>query len=60
MELNDVIISMKQVYLRKKIKKGEKFAKIYKDFSLDELMHADIISQKILNLGGVKWQKLKK
>lgn len=36
---------------KEKIKDGEKLAKIYKDFALDELTHADIISKYISSLG---------
>ncbi len=52
-EYTDIFIYYNEAGLfEKKIKEGERIAKIYKDFSLDELRHADIISQKILDLGG--------
>lgn len=35
-----------------KLKDGEKIANVYKKFVLDELVHADIISQHISLLGG--------
>ncbi len=52
-EYTDVFIYYNESLLfEKKIKYGEKLAQIYKEFSLDELRHADIISQKILSLNG--------
>lgn len=52
-EYTDVFIYYNEAGLfEKKIKEADKLVKTYKDFSLDELRHADIISQKILSLGG--------
>lgn len=43
--------------LLKRIKDSEKLYKLYKNFALDELAHADIISRKMLDLGGKPiWQ----
>jgi rubrerythrin len=37
---------------KKKIKNSENLVKMYKNFAMDELTHADIISQKIVSLKG--------
>ncbi len=42
---------------KKKIKNGENLVKMYKNFAMDELTHADVISQKIISLKGVpRWK----
>ncbi len=50
-EYTDIFVYNNEAELfRKKIKDGEKLSKLYKNFALDELTHADLISKKILEL----------
>jgi bacterioferritin len=44
-------------FFKKKIKNSENLVKMYKNFAIDELTHADIISQRIIFLNGFpRWE----
>jgi rubrerythrin len=50
-EYTDIFVYNGEAELfRKKIKEGDRLAKLYKDLALEELSHADLISKKILEL----------
>ena len=52
-EYTDMFVYNSEAELfKKKIKDNENLVKMYKNFAMDELTHADIISQKIVSLKG--------
>jgi|GEM_PF-1465053 len=52
-EYTDMFVYNSEAELfKKKIKNSENLVKMYKNFAMDELTHADIISQKIVSLKG--------
>jgi bacterioferritin len=57
-EYTDMFVYNSEAELfKKKIKNSENLVKMYKNFAIDELTHADIISQRILFLNGSpRWE----
>jgi rubrerythrin len=52
-EYTDMFVYNSEAELfKKKIKNSKNLVKMYKNFAMDELTHADIISQKIVSLKG--------
>ncbi|MCX7940518.1 MAG: ferritin-like domain-containing protein [Endomicrobia bacterium] len=52
-EYTDIFLYNNEAELfKKKIIDGDKIAKLYKNFALDEITHADIISKQIINIKG--------
>jgi len=57
-EYTDMFVYNSEAELfKKKIKNSENLVKMYKNFAIDELTHADIISQRIIFLNGSpRWE----
>ncbi|HBU70525.1 MAG TPA: hypothetical protein DEE98_09125 [Elusimicrobia bacterium] len=53
MEYNDVFLYLREAErVKRKLRDGEKLAKMFEEFSMTELRHADRLSSEIISLGG--------